>query len=269
MATRQGITDDAEATLLQGLLFSQKEIFSSLRKLLAQIDRSGGRLVLNSDTVNLINKADRDIRKALNSAGYDKRVTEYLKDFDRIKEATILEQKRVNDITVPFRPLNNIQKSAIQQTTNILLGNGLDANVIQPVKDILLQAASSGMTIGEAELLLRNTIMGNVERLGKLSRYVTQISRDAIEQYNGLLQSRIAVELDLDGFSYEGSIIKDSREQCRRWTAMGEIPIKDLQGEIQWAYTNGSGMIPNTTPENFSVYRGGYSCRHQVTAIRL
>lgn len=266
---RDKILDDAENILNEGIPGAEKKVFTELKELLRTFNTQGGRIVFDSQTINLINDAEKRILKALNRSGYNDRVKSYLKDFDLIKQNVIAQQKKINGINVAVRPLNNLQKSAIQQTTNILTGNGMNYNFIQPVKDILLSSASSGMTIAEAELQLRGIVLGDSERLGKLSRYVTQVSRDSISQYQGMLQSRIAKEYELDGVSYEGSIIRDSREQCKRWANMGEFAIKDLEKEIQWAYNNGSGMIPNTTPENFFIYRGGWNCRHTCTAIRL
>lgn len=269
MKTREQLIEEAERILLGDVNKSQKQVLEALTKLLTEFDRQGGKIQFNAETTRLINQASKRIYEALNKSGYDSRVKQYLKDFDKIKEASIAEQKIVNRITVSPRNLTNIQRSAIQQTTNILLGNGLDANMVQPVKDILLRSATSGMTIAQAELQLRETVLGNEERLGKLERYVTQMARDSISQYDGMMQQRIATEYELDGISYEGSIIRDSREQCIRWAGMGEIAVVDLENEIEWAYSNGSGMIPGTTKENFCINRGGFNCRHFATAIRL
>lgn len=266
--SREKIITDAENTLNSGIRKDESAVLKSLLQLLSDFDKSGGKLVFNSQTVNLINKAEKEILKALNRSGYNSRVKQYLRDFDKIKEATILQQKQVNKIDVSVRLLNNIQRSAIQQTSNIMLGNGLNTNLIQPVKNILMESATSGMTIAQAELQLRQTILGDTERLGKLERFVTQISRDSVSGYDGMLQGRIAKEYELDCISYEGSLISDSRPQCVRWATMGEFNISELPKEIDWAYANGSGMIPNTTKDNFYIYRGGYNCRHTVTATR-
>ncbi len=269
MATRQTIIDDAEAILNQNIKGTQRIVFARVVKLLRRFDTTGGKLKFTNAELNLINEVQDEILRALNVAKYDSRVNKYLKDFDRISTETIDEQRKINGLTVRKRPINAIQKSAIQQTTNQLLGNGLDVALIQPVKDVLLASASSGMTIAQAELQLRTTILGNKQRLGHLERYVTQISRDSISQFDGMLQGRIQEELDLDGYSYEGSLIKDSRPQCIKWVGLGELPIKDLPALIQEAFTSGSGMIPGTTAVNFAAFRGGFNCRHFATAIRL
>jgi aminopeptidase N len=41
-----------------------------------------------------------------------------------------------------------------------------------------------------------------------------------------------------------------------------------LQDEIDWADNNGTGMIPDTTPENFCQNRGGFNCRHIAYPVR-
>lgn len=269
---REKIIDQAESALSTGILESEKRVLKDLLKLLNQFDKSGGRIVFNADTVNLINQAEQDILNALNKSGYNSRVNQYLRDFDKIKTATISQQKAVNGIEVSTRLLNNIQKSAIQQTQNILLGNGLNSNVIQPVKDILLESAASGMTISQAEAQLRNVVSG------RLQAYSETHSKQSILSYDGMLQSRIQKEYDLDALSYEGSLISTSAGQCAKWTEMGEIPIKDIEAELKWARDNvgtkynGYKIVPlieGTNKENFAINRGHWGCRHSITAIRL
>ena len=65
----------------------------------------------------------------------------------------------------------------------------------------------------------------------------------------------------------KGKLI-ESRPQCKRWTGMQKIAIEDLDKEIEWAYSNGKGMIPSTTIDNFYINRGGYNCRHMVIPLK-
>jgi hypothetical protein len=50
---------------------------------------------------------------------------------------------------------------------------------------------------------------------------------------------------------------------------MGVIQTKDLPDEIAWMNANGTGAIPGTSPETFSIYRGGYNCRHSAIPFKL
>jgi hypothetical protein len=121
----------------------------------------------------------------------------------------------------------------------------------------------------DVEKAIRDFISGQGDKAGNLKRYVTQVSRDALNQYDGTINSRIAEEFGLDAFQYVGSLIEDSRPQCVRWTGKGVILKDQLEKEIGWAFTNGSGMIPGTNSENFAVFRGGYNCRHSAIPFKL
>ena len=50
---------------------------------------------------------------------------------------------------------------------------------------------------------------------------------------------------------------------------MRTIPYKGLTKEISWDYSNGKGMIPGTTKDNFCSLRGGYNCQHDCIGIRI
>lgn len=272
MRTRDQIIDDAEKLLLDGIPKSEKQILEALTKLLTKFDTSGGKIQFNSDTTNLINEASKTIYEALNKAGYNSKVKKYLKDFDKIQQVAISEQKRINSITVADKRLNPIQRSAIQQTASFLAGNGIDASVIQPIKDILLKSATSGMTIPQAQIQLKNTVSA------KFQPYVETYAKQSILSFDGMLQSRIQTDFDLDGYSYEGSIIQTSAGQCVKWANMGEIPISKIESELKWARENEgstyegyriSALIKGTNKDNFPINRGHFGCRHSVTAIRL
>ena len=107
-------------------------------------------------------------------------------------------------------------------------------------------------------------INGNREQLGVFERWVGQIARDAVNEYQGGINAQIKVQYDLTDIRYVGSLVEDSRPQCVRWVKElgGRIKGTDLQAEIDWAYDHGSGMKPDTNPENFPQKRGGYNCEH-------
>jgi hypothetical protein len=90
-----------------------------------------------------------------------------------------------------------------------------------------------------------------------------------LNQFDGQTNARIADEFGLDAFRYVGSLIDDSRPQCRRWIAKRVLQKSEMLNEINWAYNNGTGMISGTTPDNFAVFRGGYNCRHAAIPFKL
>ena len=115
---------------------------------------------------------------------------------------------------------------------------------------------------------IESVIESDPSRLGLLTRYVTQISRDALYQFSGLANQVIAVEYGLNAYEYVGSLVDDSRPQCQRWVEKQVLFFSELQEEINWALDNGKGMIPSTTPQNFAIYRGGYNCQHEAIPVK-
>jgi hypothetical protein len=89
----------------------------------------------------------------------------------------------------------------------------------------------------------------------------------------------LATEAGYNTVLYVGGTQTDSRGQCWRWVRElnGKIPREKLEEEIRQAYKfekakrefpmghKWSGMMPNTTVDNFIVKRGGFNCTH--TAI--
>jgi hypothetical protein len=112
-------------------------------------------------------------------------------------------------------------------------------------------------------------VIGTPELNGLYSRYVKQISRDALGQFDGQINAIIAEEFGLDAFRYVGSLIDDSRPQCVRWVGKRILEKSEMPEQIAWANNNGSGMIPGTNPDNFLVFRGGYNCRHRAIPFKL
>jgi len=177
----------------------------------------------------------------------------------------------VNDLskTELEKLVSPVQKLAVERTLNGLTGSGVNTNFIEPVRQGIFQNIVAGTNRTQLEEYLRNYILGNPNVDGLYSRYVKQVSRDALGQFDGQTNARIADEFGLDAFRYVGSLIDDSRPQCRRWIAKRVLQKSEMLNEINWAYNNGTGMISGTTPDNFIVYRGGYNCRHAAIPFKL
>lgn len=262
---RLKIISEADAVLIQGMSKIERDIFNAVVAALgSKFDISSGRFT--GANINEINAISESIRKIILASGYKENVSSYLVNFDTLKTVTAKGASGIG--STASIGLTNIQKGAQRLAVNSLLGTGLDTNLISPIQEIIFNHVQGNATIAEAEQTLRQFILGDAERLGRLERYVGQISRDTISNFDGLMQERIAVEFQLDCISYEGSLITDSRIQCRRWVGKGILKRSELQREIDWAFANGTGMNPATTPDTFQIYRGGFNCRHGTTSIR-
>ena len=261
----------AETKLFNSLDPVQQKLFDELKKSINKMNSDGGVLSFDEKNVALVNALDKVMIDAIQKSNYPSSVNEFLREFETIKKFNFDIHKNVNDLSKSEleKLISPIQKQVVDQTMENLTGSGVNSNFIEPVRQGVFKNIVAGSTITDLESSLKTFIQGTGDTDGLLMRYTKQVSRDALNQFDGQTNARIASEFDLDAFRYVGSLIDDSRPQCRRWVAKSVLLRDDLQNEINWAFNNGSGMNKATTPDNFAVYRGGYSCRHSAIPFKM
>jgi hypothetical protein len=261
----------AENDLVDNFDNIEKKIFDAVKGKINQMNIEGGKILFDDTNTAIVNEIDAVIQNALQGSNYPTQVKQFLRSFEIIKQFNFDAQKSVNDIseTELSDLIDPIQKANVEQTLNGLTGTGVSTNFIEPVREGIFKNIVAGTTISDLETYLTNYIISNPERMSGLKRYVTQVSRDSLNQFDGQVNSKIAETFGLDAFRYVGSLIDDSRPQCVRWVGKNVLLLDELQNELNWAYNNGTGMIPGTTPNNFAVFRGGYNCRHSAIPFKL
>ena len=261
----------AEQRLFDKLDPTNQRVFAAVKKLVNEMNVTGGKIEFDDQNIDIASQIDKTIVQAIQSSDMPSAIAEYLRDFETIKKFNFDVHKDVNDLSEKELEdlISPVQKTAVQNTLDGLTGSGVNANFVEPVRQGLFQNIAAGTTKSDLEAYLTNYILGNPNVDGLYSRYVKQVSRDALNQFDGQVNSRIAEEFDLDAFRYVGSLIDDSRAQCIRWVKKRILQKSDLESEIGWASNNGSGMIAGTNAENFAVFRGGYNCRHSAIPFKL
>lgn len=262
-------------------LFDNRDMESIIRKLQSQIydevldfygtqfGRLEGKTYIQKSTAlaKAINGLSTDISKFISgNKQYNDVLKGYFVKFDQVEQLNKDLHKAMSDVNVSslVKAAGPQKKQLIEQITTNMTSQGVDVNFVQPLKKTLYNNLLLGVPQSDAKQWMRNYIAGQGETLGQLERYAGQVTRDALNQYDGTINNMIRNQFEFNAIRYVGSLVKDSRPQCERWVGMGIIPITELDAEIAWAEGNGSGMIPGTTAENFEVYRGGYNCRHDA-----
>jgi hypothetical protein len=247
----------------------EKLLIKELKKELANLETSaGGKIKNTADNRKIIASLDSKMLEIMKKIGYQSQVFKLLANFDDI-DNSLQSIHKDNNITVAQSLIDPIKQVLIDTTTNNLLKQGLDANLTQPIKDILLLNATVGTSLTDTIQQIDDSMTTIPGRKGAFYSHSTQVARDTLGQYNGAINQAIKDEFELDGNLYIGSLVEDSRPQCERWVEMSEIPDSELQNEIDWAFANGSGMILGTTASNFCTNRGGYNCRHIVIPTKI
>lgn len=247
----------------------EKRYWNALYELILRLDTQAGRFVFSQENILKVNEISTILSQAINNSSYSSEVSTLMRSFSQIAEVSN-DFYRINyGVSLTPATVTALQEVAISQVTTNLLSSGMITEVVNPVTSMLQNYVTSGEGVTKALEVLGDFIKGNEEKLGAFQRYVPQVAYDAINQFDGSVQQKIIKDFGFNAITYEGSIIEGSRPQCRRWVEMGTIKISDFQKEIDWALKNGSGMNLDTTPETFVLYRGGYRCRHSVTATRI
>lgn len=262
------IIEESTAKLLEAIAAKEPKVMERLLELIARLDSRGGKFLTTTFNENALKLVDQYIKSVLVDLRINDDIFEFVKTFDDAAAYALDIQRRLNGINANDTILTKWRNYQITSTVNNLVGNGLEQRFTQPVTKILAQAVYSEGSLSDVLKSVREYAETNDTSKGGLLSHYTQVSRDAVGQYAGSVHKIVANKYGLDALEYVGSLVKDSRPQCERWVDMQTIALKDLKKEIAWASKYGSGLIPGTTPDNFTLYRGGYNCRHEVIPTR-
>lgn len=265
-AALEEIIERAVGDFSNGINKTEASIFKSLQGLLREISIDAkGNIKRTAANRKVLTRIKRDLQKVVLTDAYKNRVRKFIGAYTTIGG--------VNDEYLAFLeaafkrngPLwDAIKSEAIEQTTASLTGAGLDQNLINPIRDILSQNITTGGSISALEDQLRLEILGSPERLGRLSRYTGQITRDALNQFSANYHTAATSDLGLEWYFYSRGRVRDSREFCiKRQGNYYHVSEVRAWGNIkQW-----QGRIPGTNENTIFIYRGGYQCAHQILAV--
>jgi len=256
----------------------ERSILESIFKELDTIDTTGGNFSNGILTAEQLLRFEDAINTGLKKGGYNKTAEVFINDLGKITINTsgILEAVGYSHQKLP---LSKIEKKWKAQTAETLINSGINESFKRPILQILDNAISYGESIDGAKKRLTEFIQSGADKTGKLKSYITQTARDSVSQLQGQQMQSLANETGYNTVLYVGGTQTDSRGQCWRWVRElnGKIPRDKLAEEIRNAYKfekakrefpmghKWSGMMPNTTVENFMAKRGGFNCTH--TAI--
>jgi hypothetical protein len=246
-------------------------LFAIIWKYVSSFKTENGKFVFDDENVQKVAGINTVAASAIQQGEYPKKVRDYISAFGRVTDLNSKIQSSVNGMGVKELEdlLSPVQRQNVQITLNGLTGAGINTEFIEPMKIGIYRNIVAGGTVTDMEVYIRDFIVSNQDRLGRFQKYAGQIARDSIYQYDGLINSLLGEKIGANAYLYVGGLVKDSRPQCIRWDGKGIIRKSQLITEIAWANLYGSGMIPGTNPENFTVYRGGYNCRHTAVPIKI
>lgn len=276
-------TEDSLFGFQELSLAAQKKLLEIVLDKLYKLSSKKGVLSFGGGSSDEINQIIKEVYKEFGFEKYRSDVRELFRTFDDIGQSTV-------NLSSNFAEVDKInfseqKKFIINELSERLASpESFKANIVGDVRRILAKRILLQSSIKDLKEELSQSLKGNN---GTLAKYVTQITTDAVYQYQGSINQAIQKEFGLDGYKYINSIIDTSRPQCVRWVKEknGLLLLKPndsidtygiLSKEIEWAKKYGSGYgkpgksyYLELNIDNFAIVRGGYNCRHRALPFRV
>ncbi len=259
-----------------GVIIAQRKIFGDVIELISQLETSAGSILVTTENLAIVDQIAIQLREVLNRSEYIEATRSFIKEFDG--QAAINQEifsRRFADFS-ESEFVAGVTASSKRSSTQRLIGAPLDPEFIEPIRQLLDDAVSTGAGIGETVLNIRTIVEGNEEVLGRLHRYSKQISSDLFSTYDSSYTNATADDLELEFYQYTGGLLTDSREFC--------IPRNGKffhKAEVSWWVTGQStGAAGNPTPnkewqgktrgtnkDTIFIWRGGHNCKHALLPV--
>jgi hypothetical protein len=222
-----------------------------------------GYILQSAENRKLLDQADTKIYEVFRGVLYNKVVSDYVSVITKLDTAN---QKYFS--TFPkFKEnrmfLKSLQQQAIQTVEKNILQDGLQAQVINPLSEIMNQNINSGGKFSGFLEQIRNYIRGNEEVEGRAMRYTRTFLKDALFNYARTYQIAVTKDLGLEWFLYSGGVMDKTRDFCLERTGRFFT-----QTEIEkWADEDWAGKKQGTTSATIFIYCGGWNCGHQLIPV--
>lgn len=290
MATTIGeLQDQKNEKAIAELQKFENGLYEKLLAYMAQFTQNG----LLQPTPLQLASIESSIVNWTKELGYGKIVDNYLAGLDETNEINKTYYAKDVSRRTLARIENEILKAPLNeeyrsQVSNNLRGTNANEAIVAKVGETLRLQALRGLTFEQAALELKSLVTTTEGGAGIAERHFNQVAKDAIMQYDGLLQEELKKTFNPKRGRYLASVIETTRPFCdhmKERFGNGYITTEQLQGVLndycpggtpsdeRITYTTvsneprtakkGGGMIEGTTLENFPVYRGGYNCRHE------
>lgn len=281
--------DDSIATFIERIPASQTDMLEALDDDLRRLDLDNGLIKPTVKNLKIVSNIKNKLLKVILTDSYKSQVKDFLKSFNKITELQNTYWKGIEKAFKPSSILKQIKQIAIEDTANKLLESGIEANVAQPISDILRANITQGGSYKDLKNQLKEAT-SNTETPGLLDRYTKQVVVDSVNQYNRNYTQIVSSDLGFEWYAYQNTLINTSRPFCvamheKRYFHISQIP--DLLEAKDLYYTkkhkDGSterlkvplnkktglpdGMYPNTNVSNFLTLLGGYNCGHQAGPV--
>ncbi len=224
-------------------------------------DFKAGKVEQNRNFIKQLNKLSVQILDLLQTTPkFTGPVSSFIKDLQPIYDEISSFQKTINGITVPA--LDTVRTIVVTEVIDQLLNNGLNSGFVQPLRDLIYQNFTSGLSLKDAKVQIKDFIAGGKDVTGKLERYIDQTAQQAVDSYSGMINKKLLEQFKYDTLLVTGTLIDTSSPQCR-------FVINDLDRRVTKENFDElkkiglkHGFLKTTTFESLPIDLDHWGCRH-------
>lgn len=264
----------------------QRRIYERLILLQKELQIQGGTITNSAKNIRLLGRIKSDIYDIIfDDTDYMEAVQAFASTYQKVDTLNAAYFKALEKKFKPPEVVNEIRKQSVSLVLEGLTEAGLEANLINPVREIINTYVTTGGSYAKLATELQNYITGydsdagRVE--GQLQKFTKQITTDAINQYSATVNDVMTQDLGWEWYRYQGSNVRDTRTFCealkkKKYFHRSELnqiikgnfdEFRELKGKIYDKTGLPQGMYDDTNTSNFLQYRGGYNCGHQAYPI--
>ena len=247
------------------MVLAQREMLAEVTALLGSLDRKGSTIMVTKSNLIKAEAITELLSELFKGGEYFKAVETLADQFDQQALLTDTYFKIADpDFTLP--PIaNDVFLTRKAAALDVLLGDGVSANVSNPIRRELVNAVTTGASYTDTLRSLRNVIEGTPDRDGVLARWSRLIVSDSFAMTDRSYTQTIADELGYDWFLYAGGIIDTTRAFCKRHNGR-YYHRNEIEG---WAKEDWQGKMYGTNESTIFVTAGGYNCQHSIMPVSV
>lgn len=250
---RLALLGEAPSTFERDAATVASALASALDRLLAEFDRSGGRLVRSPESVALAASMVPALVRALDEAGYQDVVADYLDRYAEVVTrvlATFAAVRLDAAFSTPVREMAEAARSLDLQTFRAY-GEAAAREIQRSIAQAVLFERDYTSTVEQLE----RVITGTDRRGHLLARHANTFAGTAIAQFDRLVSRAQGDEAGVDQYRYWGPLDDATRPWCRRI-------LKDNRPRQVEEIESLPPSPTNTTGEANFTGAGGWNCRH-------
>lgn len=263
----------------------QKDVLAGIEEELRDLDLDGGKIKATVKNLALISRIKNKLIKLIVTDEYKEEVKAFAESFNKVTELQNAYWKQLESTFKPKALLREIRNISISDTVNKLMGSGINANLVDPVSDILRTNITAGGSYRALTDQLRQSLT-DTNTPGLLSKYAKTTTTDALNTYSAQYAQIVSSDLGFEWYKYSNTDIVTTRPFCdamtdRPFFHVSEIPQLLRAEGLTYVNKKGQrisvpiyqrtglphGMKDGTDASNFLINRGGWNCGHQCRPI--